>query len=204
MFQLRRDAGSGIVSLPVRNFTVWLCGCLSAVSSFISPAFPLNTTSPPNLPASGPMSMMWSAARRMSSSCSTTTTVLPNDCKSLSTFISLNVSRECSPMLGSSSIYSEPTRLLPSEAVRFILWLSPPLNVLDWRFNVRYPSPTSTRNCNLLRISVIRRLLMAVSCSSSTRLSNQSLRLTTGISTRFVMLLPFIFTYSTSFFNRVP
>ena len=35
------------------------------------------TTSPPRTPGPGPKSMRWSAARIVSSSCSTTTTVLP-------------------------------------------------------------------------------------------------------------------------------
>ena len=38
---------------------------------------PLATTSPPRTPGPGPKSTMWSAARIVSSSCSTTTTVLP-------------------------------------------------------------------------------------------------------------------------------
>ena len=41
------------------------------------PRVPCATTRPPRLPAPGPMSMMWSARRIVSSSCSTTTSVLP-------------------------------------------------------------------------------------------------------------------------------
>ena len=41
------------------------------------PGVPAATTSPPCTPAPGPMSMTWSAARMVSSSCSTTSTVLP-------------------------------------------------------------------------------------------------------------------------------
>ena len=40
-------------------------------------ACPRATSRPPRLPAPGPMSMMWSARRIVSSSCSTTTSVLP-------------------------------------------------------------------------------------------------------------------------------
>ncbi len=49
----------------------------SASLRAISSAVPMATTSPPRTPGPGPKSMMWSAARIVSSSCSTTTTVLP-------------------------------------------------------------------------------------------------------------------------------
>ena len=43
----------------------------------ISVTLPCATSLPPRFPAPGPMSMMWSARRIVSSSCSTTTSVLP-------------------------------------------------------------------------------------------------------------------------------
>ena len=53
-------------------------------------------------------------------SCSTTITVFPKACSSLNTFISKVVSRECNPILGSSRIYRDPTRLLPKDVARLI------------------------------------------------------------------------------------
>ena len=50
-------------------------------------------------------------------------------------------------MLGSSRIYSEPTRELPRAVTRLILWLSPPERVLDALLSVRYESPTSFIYC---------------------------------------------------------
>ena len=60
------------------------------------------------------------------------------------TEISRCVSRGCSPMLGSSKIYNDPTKLLPNELTKLIRWLSPPLRVLARRFRVRYPKPTAS------------------------------------------------------------
>ena len=42
-------------------------------------------------------------------------TVLPRSRKDFKTFINLIVSLECNPMLGSSKIYRDPTRLLGHE-----------------------------------------------------------------------------------------
>ena len=53
------------------------------------------------------------------------------------TLIRLCVSLECSPILGSSKIYIEPTRGLPSEVASAILWLSPPERVELWRLSDR-------------------------------------------------------------------
>ena len=140
----------------------------------------------------------------ISSSCSTTTTVLPSDCSSLNTCISRSVSLECRPIDGSSRIYSDPTRLLPNDVQRLMRWLSPPLSEFERRLRVRYPRPTFSRNCMRERISVSRRLPTSASCSLSSRWSNHSLSLMTGICTRSVMLWPSIFTYSASGFRRVP
>ena len=103
-FQLRRLAGTGMRSSPSRYLMVWLSGYFFIVLLVIFCGSPSNTTLPPSRPASGPMSIRWSAERMMSSSCSTTTTVFPSACRSFSTLISLKVSRLCSPMLGSSRI----------------------------------------------------------------------------------------------------
>ena len=56
----------------------------------------------------------------MSSSCSTTITVLPKSRRFFKTLISRSVSFGCKPMLGSSSIYIEPTSELPSDVAKLI------------------------------------------------------------------------------------
>ena len=65
-------------------------------------------SAPPCSPAPGPMSTTWSAARIVSSSCSTTSTVLPRSRSRSSVAISLALSRWCRPIDGSSSTYSTP------------------------------------------------------------------------------------------------
>ena len=77
-----------------------VCDSAAACTSATEPSA---TSRPPRLPALGPMSMMWSAWRMVSSSCSTTTNVLPlslNDRKAPSKIL---LSRACRPIVGSSS-----------------------------------------------------------------------------------------------------
>ena len=69
---LRRFAGVAIERLPEKN-----CPVGDALHSSTSAIVPCTTTSPPWTPGPGPISTMWSAARMVSSSCSTTMTVLP-------------------------------------------------------------------------------------------------------------------------------
>ena len=64
--------GIGIDRLPERN-----CPVGDALHLNKSPSTPCTTTSPPWTPGPGPISTIWSAARMVSSSCSTTMTVLP-------------------------------------------------------------------------------------------------------------------------------
>ena len=64
---------------------------------------PAATMRPPSSPAPGPRSITWSAARITSSSCSTTTTVLPASRRAGSRPSSREVSRGCRPAVGSSS-----------------------------------------------------------------------------------------------------
>ena len=94
----RRAAGTGIDLRPSRY---------SAVMERRLPRTPASgpsaTTSPPWSPAPGPRSMMWSDARMVSSSCSTTRTVLPRSLRRLRVPMSRRLSRWWSPMLGSSS-----------------------------------------------------------------------------------------------------
>ena len=68
----RRRAGISIRRRPERYCPVMLFG--SAITWSTGPAA---TTCPPRTPGPGPKSTMWSAARIVSSSCSTTITVLP-------------------------------------------------------------------------------------------------------------------------------
>ena len=95
----------------------------------------------------------------MSSSCSTTKTELPNSLRFLRILISRVVSSGCNPTLGSSNTYIEPTKALPRDVARLILWVSPPESVFDFLFNVKYERPTSLRKVNLLTISSIILLL---------------------------------------------
>ena len=74
-------------------------GCAASSSSV-----PLPTTCPPCRPAPGPMSMIWSAARITSGSCSITSTVLPLSRSCFKTSIIPCVSCGCRPTVGSSSI----------------------------------------------------------------------------------------------------
>ena len=126
-----RRAGTAMDARPVRYCAVR--PSFSCNSAWV----PVKTTRPPCDPAIGPMSMMWSAARITSSSCSTTITVLPRSRSFFSTPMSRSVSRECRPMLGSSRMYMLPTRLLPREVARSMRWVSPPLRVLLRRSRVR-------------------------------------------------------------------
>ena len=64
--------GVAIERLPDRN-----CPVGDALHLMTSSMSPCTTTSPPCTPGPGPISTMWSAARMVSSSCSTTITVLP-------------------------------------------------------------------------------------------------------------------------------
>ncbi|GBU25958.1 hypothetical protein R83H12_02627 [Fibrobacteria bacterium R8-3-H12] len=63
---------------PVKYFTVGLFGNFFIDFVFESSfGFPVATTSPPNSPAFGPKSTMWSIDFMNSKSCSTTTIVFP-------------------------------------------------------------------------------------------------------------------------------
>ena len=78
--------------------------------------------------------MIWSAARMVASSCSTTTTVLPMSRSSLRVLIILILSLGCSPMLGSSSTYSIPMSPEPICVDKRIRCDSPPDRVDEGRF----------------------------------------------------------------------
>jgi len=95
-------SGTGITLGSLKKRRVRLSG-----TSTFSPGFtggPWYISRPPSFPAKGPMSMIWSAARIISSSCSTTITVFPMSLRAFKDARSLWVSRGCSPILGSSRI----------------------------------------------------------------------------------------------------
>ena len=150
------------------------------------------------------MSIISSAARIISSSCSTTITELPRSRSCFSTFIRRLVSRGWRPMLGSSSMYSDPTRLLPSDVARLMRCDSPPERVDDRRLSVRYPKPTSVRNCSRLRISTSKRLATLDWCSSSSSRLKKTFSSSIGISTSSLMVVFPIFTYPASGFSLAP
>ena len=68
----------------------------------ISSGVPWKTIRPPRSPAPGPISTTWSAARRIASSCSTTTTVLPRSRRRPIAPTSRSTSCGCRPIDGSS------------------------------------------------------------------------------------------------------
>lgn len=69
----------------------------------------------------GPISIIWSAAYIVSSSCSTTSTVLPRSLSFLSVAINLSLSLWCKPMLGSSKMYNTPVKPPPICVASLIL-----------------------------------------------------------------------------------
>ena len=85
---IRLSDGMGICSSPERYLPV-----TDRSHSWISSAVPTATTSPPFSPAPGPISITTSAARIVSSSCSTTMTVFPRSRRWNRVASSLSLSR---------------------------------------------------------------------------------------------------------------
>ena len=119
-----RCSGIAIAFLPARYAPVKLCDERAR-----SPIVPWATTSPPLTPGPGPKSTRWSAARIVSSSCSTTTTVLPNWASRRKVASNRSLSRGCRPIDGSSRMYSTPTSPAPTWLARRIRCASPPESV---------------------------------------------------------------------------
>ena len=137
--------GTSIFLLPLRYWPVIDSGiCL------ISSAVPWAITFPPCTPAPGPISIIWSAAYIVSSSCSTTITEFPKSLSFLRVASNLSLSLWWSPMLGSSRIYNTPVKPEPICVASLILCASPPDKLPAGRDKVKYSSPTSIKNCNLL------------------------------------------------------
>ncbi len=77
-FVRRRFSGTAICLAPHRY-----CPVIDSLLALISSIVPSATTLPPCTPAPGPISIMWSAAIIVSSSCSTTIRVFPRSRKRL-------------------------------------------------------------------------------------------------------------------------
>ncbi len=131
-FPSRLFFGTSICFRPERYCPVSDLGCAR-----ICFGVPLAMTSPPCSPAAGPRSMIQSASRIVSSSCSTTNTVLPKSRKPLSVSSNRELSRGCNPIEGSSNTYKTPTSLDPTCVANRIRCASPPERVTAERFKVR-------------------------------------------------------------------
>ena len=131
-FGSRRMDGTGMRRLRVRYWPV-----MDALDLSRALTEPDTTMLPPCSPAPGPMSTTWSATRMVSSSCSTTITVLPRSRRRRRVSISLWLSRWCSPIDGSSSTYSTPTRPLPICDASRMRCASPPARVAAERLRLR-------------------------------------------------------------------
>ena len=116
-----RSCGTGIAIRPLKYAPVTDSGL-----SIISCADPAATIRPPCSPALGPTSTIKSASLIVSSSCSTTTRVLPRSRRFFNVASSLSLSLWCRPILGSSKIYATPTSPEPICVARRIRCASPP------------------------------------------------------------------------------
>ena len=105
----QRDHGSSVSCPSASRRKGWGMGVrrqrpvTDSGAAMMSATVPWATTVPPRTPAPGPMSMTCSARRMVSSSCSTTTSVLPDWPSVCRASSSSWLSRGCRPMVGSSS-----------------------------------------------------------------------------------------------------
>ena len=104
----RRVGGRRIERARLRNCPVKLFA-FEEMSSME----PTEINSPPLTPGPGPKSTNKSAARIVSSSCSTTIRLLPISRNFLSDRSSFSLSRACRPIDGSSKTYNTPVRPAP-------------------------------------------------------------------------------------------
>ena len=103
----------------------------------ISAGVPWATISPPAAPAPGPTSMMWSAARISTGSCSTTITVLPSSRSSSRAPRRASNSLGCMPREGSSTRMVRAVSSLPNRLASWIRCASPAERVPVGRFRCR-------------------------------------------------------------------
>ena len=125
-------SGSGMYLVPFKYRPVSDFSTFSTASTV-----PSATTCPPCSPAPGPISTIQSAARIVSSSCSTTINVFPKSLIPLSVAKSLSLSLWCNPIDGSSRMYKTPTSPDPICVARRIRCASPPESVVAVLPNVR-------------------------------------------------------------------
>ena len=135
------------------------------------------------------MSTSISAARMVSSSCSTTIKLLPKSRRFFKVAKSFLLSYWWSPIDGSSKTYKTPVNAEPICVASLILWNSPPLKVADFLDNVKYSNPTSFKNFNrdLISFKTCRAIWLSVSlsCNSSKKFAH----LSTGISVTCAIFL---------------
>ncbi len=114
------------------------------------------------------------------------------------------VSRGCSPILGSSRIYSEPVRLLPNDVERLMRCDSPPDRVELNLSSVRYPSPTSDRFLRRVVISSSTLSALFVSYSSSSIFVKMSISESISELTKSAIVYPPTLTYRASLRSLLP
>ena len=141
----------------------------------------------------------------VSSSCSTTSTVLPRSRNSSSAASSRPLSRWCSPMEGSSSTYSTPRSFDPICVASRMRWPSPPESVAAERSSEIYPNPTAFRNCKRSTIScTMRPAMLLLRARSTVIFCAASSARETGSAVKSAMDMPFTFTARLSGRSRLP
>ncbi|VVB77403.1 Uncharacterised protein [uncultured archaeon] len=109
-------------------------------------------------------------------------------------------------MLGSSSMYSTPMRLLPICVASRILCASPPERVLAALDSERYPRPTFLRKPSLsfISLSTCFAIRSSFSFSFGGSCAKKSTACSIDMSVTSIMLLPCILTPSTTSFSLFP
>ena len=191
--------GTSIFFLPLKYWPV-----IEPSTFLTSSAVPCAITFPPCVPAPGPISIIWSAAYIVSSSCSTTINVFPKSLSFFKVASNLSLSLWCKPILGSSKIYNTPVNPEPIWVAKRILCASPPESVPAFLDNVKYSNPTSIKNCNLWSISFNINSDIIFSVSFNSRLFRYSLIYLIDIWVNSFMFLSPTFIERISGFNLDP
>ena len=118
----------------------------------------------------------------------------------------MRLSLWCSPMLGSSRMYSTFTSLEPIWVASLILWLSPPESEDVARSRDRYSRPTSIRTdiLSFSSLSMSRAMSLSLCPSLPSRESTQSFRCEISMAETSDMVLPSILKYCVSWLSLVP
>ena len=191
--------GTKICFLPLKY-----CPVIDSGTNLISSAVPCAITFPPCTPAPGPISIIWSAAYIVSSSCSTTKTVFPKSLNFLSVANSFSLSLWCNPILGSSNIYSTPVSPEPIWVAKRIRCASPPDKLPALLDNVKYSNPTSSKNCKRLFNSFSIWSAIILSLLFNCNEFKKSFILSIDISVNSFIFLSPTFTDKLSFFSLAP